>query len=92
MSTLKKIIYNCKQATFLIEKKALNKISFREELELRIHLFGCSMCKLYGKQSMAINDMVRQLFKDATAEAGTYTLDEDYKKQLQAKIEEELSK
>ncbi len=38
MSQLKKIQYNCKKATFLIEKKMLSRITFREHIELRIPL------------------------------------------------------
>jgi predicted anti-sigma-YlaC factor YlaD len=90
MGMLKKIQYNCKQATLLLEKKVYQQLSFREVIELRIHLAGCSMCRLYGKQSAMINNMVQQLFKDS--ESGSYKLDEDFKKQLQLRIEEELNK
>ncbi|QEM13120.1 hypothetical protein [Mucilaginibacter rubeus] len=88
MSYLKKVIYNCKQATFLIEKKQLKRLSFREEIELRIHLAGCGMCVLYNKQSRIINNMVKQLFHDSLK--NELKLDEDFKAELQAKIEEGL--
>jgi len=90
MNNLKKIIYNCKQATLLIEKKSFGKLSLREIIELRIHLFGCSFCRLYKKQSRAINDMVQELFK--SSRYSDYTLDDNYKKQLQDRIEEELNR
>lgn len=90
MGPLKKIIYNCKHATFLIEKKSLGKISFREEIELRIHLYGCSFCRLYSKQSKIINDMVLELFR-SSGNPGL-RLDDDYKRALQERIEEELNK
>ncbi|WP_121808250.1 hypothetical protein [Mucilaginibacter kameinonensis] len=88
MSYLKKVIYNCKQATFLIEKKQLKRLSFREEIELRIHLAGCGMCVLYNKQSRVINAMVQQLFHDSMK--SELKLDEAFKAELQAKIEEGL--
>lgn len=91
MSHLKKIIYNCKQATLLIEKKQIQSLTFRETIELRIHLAGCSMCKLYNKQSQVINIMVKQLFHNAM-QPGNITLDDDFKKDLQNRIEEELGK
>jgi hypothetical protein len=90
MNNLKKIIYNCKQATFLIEKKSFSKLSFREVLELRIHLYGCSFCKLYSKQSKVINDMVQQLFRSSIKPE--IRLDDGFKKELQERIEEELNK
>jgi hypothetical protein len=90
MSQLKKIQYNCKKATFLIEKKLISHITFREHIELRIHLLGCSVCRVYGKQSRIINDMVRQLFKSSMP--GEVKLDDSFKKELQERIEIELNK
>jgi len=90
MSQLKKIQYNCKKATFLIEKKMLSRITFREHIELRIHLMGCSVCRIYGKQSRIINDMVRQLFKSSMP--GEVKLDDSFKRELQERIEIELNK
>lgn len=90
MSYFKRIIYNCKQATLLIEKGQLKPLSFRETIELRIHLAGCSMCKLYNKQSHVINTMVQQLFHDSMQT--TFTLDDDFKTELQDRIEAELNK
>ncbi|MDP9048250.1 MAG: hypothetical protein M3N14_08945 [Bacteroidota bacterium] len=90
MNHLNKILNNCKQATFLIEKKSLNRLSFRETIELRIHLYGCSFCKLYGKQSHTINNMVHQLFHSTTQ--SNIRLDDNFKKELQERIEAELNK
>ncbi len=90
MGYLKRIIYNCKQATFLIEKKALSSLSLRETIELRIHLFGCGFCRLYKKQSHAINDMVQTLFKSSMQ--SNIKLDDGFKRILQERIEEELNK
>ncbi len=90
MSYLKRVIHNCKKATFLIDKKQMGSISFREHIELRIHLLGCSFCRIYGKQSKAINQMVRELFQSSKKPGAR--LDDDFKKELQDKIEEELNK
>jgi hypothetical protein len=90
MSYLKRIIYNCKQATLLIEKKELGKLSFREAIELRIHLHGCSFCRLYKKQSHVINKMVQELFKSSMQDS--VKLDDTFKQNLRERIEEELNK
>ena len=92
MNHLKKVIYNCKQATLLIEKKQLTKLSFRESIELRIHLGGCSMCKLYNKQSHMISTMVLRLYHDSMLRTSEAKLDEAFKKDLQDRIENELNK
>lgn len=89
-SELKKIAYNCKKATFLIEKKQVGSISNREKLELKIHLAGCSVCRIFEQQSTAINRMVKDLFH--SAQPGEYRLDDRFKKELQQQIDDKLEK
>jgi hypothetical protein len=90
MGPLKKITHNCKKATFLIEKKLIGRITLREHIELRIHLLGCSVCRVYKKQTGKINEMVRQFFYGSVKiDAG---LDDTFKKDLQERIEKELNK
>jgi hypothetical protein len=90
MEGLKKITHNCKHATFLIEKKLVGRLSFSERIFLKIHLIGCDVCKLYQKQTNRINEMIRELFNIRTTEPTR--LDENFKKELQDRIEEELNK
>ncbi|AMR30936.1 hypothetical protein A0256_05600 [Mucilaginibacter sp. PAMC 26640] len=90
MDGLKKIIYNCRQATFLVDKKLAGKISFREQIELRIHLTGCDACKLYVKQSEKIGLMISRLLNGAASAATG--LDDAFKNKLQLQIEDELNK
>ncbi|MBV8390980.1 MAG: hypothetical protein JO080_14340 [Mucilaginibacter sp.] len=90
MGPLKKITHNCHKATFLIEKKLIGRITLREEIELKIHLFGCSICRVYQHQTKKIAEMVRQLFSDALNTEKH--LDETFKKDLQDRIEDELDK
>jgi len=85
---LTKIAYNCRKATFLIEKKQIDTITFREQVELKIHLAGCSVCKLYQKQSHIINNMVKDLFLSSSQEI---KLDEDFKKKLQEQIQKQFN-
>ena len=90
MGPLKKITHNCHKATYLIEKKLIGRITLREHIELRIHLFGCSVCRIYQHQTKKISEMVSQLFHHP-ANADKH-LDENFKKDLQGRIEEELDK
>lgn len=90
MNGLKKIQYNCKKATFLIEKQQTGRITLREQLELKIHLSGCSVCKTFRRQSIIINQMVRNLFDNANEKV--LTLNEQFKQQLQEQIEDHLDK
>jgi len=83
---LKKIIYNCKQATFLIEKRMSGKITAPEAVQLQIHLAGCSICRTYQKQSLLINQLFTGFQSDKIK------LDDDFKAKLQQRIEKEINK
>ena len=86
MNKLTKIAYNCRKATFLIEKKQIGNLSLSEKIELKIHLAGCSVCRLFQQQSIVINTMVR------THLHGGIKLDDEFKKDLQDLIDKELNK
>jgi hypothetical protein len=90
MEALKKIANNCQHATYLIEKKLIGRLTLRERVFLKIHLFGCGICKLYQAQTQKINTMIRQLLHNAGAQDAK--LDETFKKELQERIEDELNK
>ncbi|RYY59311.1 MAG: hypothetical protein EOO05_13635 [Chitinophagaceae bacterium] len=88
MGNLKKIAYNCRKATLLIEKRQLSTLSIREKLELKIHLTGCSICRLYERQSVLINRQVKNLFTNTNQHP--QVLDDDYKNSLQEQIDQHL--
>lgn len=90
MGTIKKIQNNCHKATFLIEKKLIGHITLREKIELRIHLFGCGLCRTYQKQTIKISQLVRRLFSDSVN--SEKHLDDTFKKDMQDRIENELDK
>lgn len=90
MGELKNMIYNCREATFLIEKRLVGTITLREKVQLHIHLYGCSVCKLFNKQSIMINTMIKQLLKGGNPLE--IKLDDNFKSELQHKIEDELNK
>ncbi len=86
---IKKIAYNCKKATFLIEKQQIGSISSKEKIELKIHLKGCSICVRFMQQSSLINQMASKLLKTAPPDL---KLDEQFKMQLQVRISNQLGR
>jgi hypothetical protein len=88
MGRIKKIQYDCRHATYLIEKRQHTALTIRERIALYIHLSGCSVCRLFKQQSRWIDLMVRGLFR--SAEGRQNKLDDEYKRQLQDKINERL--
>jgi hypothetical protein len=87
MSKLKKIAYDCRKATLLIEKRQMGKLMLQERAELAIHLAGCSVCRLYQQQSIAINGMIKKLFSSKSAQS---RLDANFKDSLQQQINNHL--
>lgn len=87
---LKQIAYNCGKATFLIEKKQIGSITSREEMELKFHLAGCPVCRLFEEQSITINRLVKDLSNDPHHKEPA--LDENFKKVLQERIKQKLHK
>lgn len=90
MDELTKIAYNCKKATYLMEKQDIGKITLREKLELKIHLAGCQVCRVYQQQSAAINRIIKNMFHQPNAE--NIKLDDKFKNELQHLIDEQLQK
>ena len=88
MGVLKKIIYDCRHATFLIEKRQYRALTIRERIELAIHLSGCRVCRLFQRQSRWITRMLRSLFH--YAESQESRLNDEFKQQMQQKINERL--
>ena len=86
---IKKIAYNCRKATYLIEKQQIGNITLREKLELKIHLSGCAICVTFMQQSAVINQMARKL---VNANSNTLQLDEKFKERLQKRINSHLDK
>ena len=90
MNKLTKILYNCRKATFMIEKRMVKPLSFQENIELRLHLITCGVCRLYIKQSHKIDLMVKQILTNTPP--ANIRLDDDFKKELKVRIDDELNK
>lgn len=86
MKSNQEIEYDCKNATLLIEKELQTRLSIRESVELKLHLAGCSVCRLYQSQTIVIGSMVKQILNHRKGSA----LDNQYKAELQQQIEVEL--
>ena len=84
-----RIAYNCKKATYLIEKQQFGTITLQEKFQLELHLKGCGACAIFQKQSLLINQFVRNL---VLPEQHELKLGDGFKKQLQEKIGQKLDK
>jgi len=88
MGVIKRIQYNCRHATYLIEKRQETSLTLKERVQLFIHLMGCSVCRLFQQQSRTISRALQHLFQRSAEQ--THTLDETVKREMQEKINERL--
>lgn len=86
---IERIAYNCRKATLLIEKKQSIELTNREKLELKLHLAGCYICRVYEQQSILINGMMTKLLKGSEREI---TLDHSFKEDLKKRIGEKITR
>lgn len=90
MSKQNKMPYNCREATFLIEKQNLSTISIRQQHKLQLHLDACFVCEVFQQQSFLIDKMFKDHFFSKDAELPK--LDEKFKESLENRIVSELKK
>lgn len=66
------LFLSCFKATELIEKRLYIKLSFKENLQLKIHLMMCSACSRYEKQSLFLEKGIQNMkpSEDMTVDIG----------------------
>lgn len=79
---------SCKKATLLVEKRRGDSLSFAEKIQLNMHLKICDKCASYKKQSLFIDDVIKNN-KDVIFPKGT--LSNTSKEKMQGLIDESLN-
>lgn len=72
--TVQIILLSCLKATELLEKKFHFKLSFKERLQLKLHLAMCDICMNYQKQSKLIEKGIAVLHESKVNETDTQEL------------------
>lgn len=83
VSSNKKLMISCKDATMITIKKAEISVPFYDRLRLFIHLIICQYCRLFEKQ----NKIIDKLLKNWQT---SKRLSESDKNKLQQEIEKKL--
>lgn len=52
------LMFSCKKATELIEKKNFQALSFNEKIKLNVHTKMCNQCKTFEKQSILFDKVL----------------------------------
>lgn len=78
------VMLSCDTATLLITKSAYEKLSFRESMQLKMHLMGCKLCRLFNIQSEHLTHQINELTKQQGK-----TLSDSKKKEIQEAINQQ---
>lgn len=57
-------VLSCTKATYLIEKQLHTKLSFIEQIQLRIHLSMCSYCSNYSKKAELLDKLTKDIVQE----------------------------
>ncbi|MBE7175826.1 MAG: hypothetical protein INR69_05445 [Mucilaginibacter polytrichastri] len=87
---IRNAVFNCREATYIIEKKLEDSIGFRERLQLQIHFIRCEPCRLYRQQSGALDKLVTRVM-DETRTAHAPEPDQKTIARLQYEIDRHLN-
>lgn len=55
------MMLSCDTATFYISKRDYQKLSCKENLQLKMHLMGCKLCRAFNEQNAIITKKLNML-------------------------------
>ena len=56
-----RLMLSCDKATFFITKKDYQKLSCKENAQLKMHLMGCKLCRNFNDQNAILSDKIKAL-------------------------------
>lgn len=86
MNTMSKPFLSCKNATEFVEKKQHEKLTFKEGLQLKLHLMMCKICSAYEKQSLLIGKVLKKHFNTTAGTEDDVIKNEELKERIISKL------
>jgi len=62
MSYFNRILNNCSETSLLALKSKEEQLSFKQQFEIRFHIYFCKCCKNFEKQSGKIDESLKAFF------------------------------
>lgn len=82
MNLMNAMMLSCVKATELMEMKEFERLSFINNLQLKMHTSMCSGCRDYMKQSKLINELLSKSRSTSIVVENTEELEEPNTKKL----------
>lgn len=58
-NAMHRLMLSCDTATFFLTKKDYQKLSCKENMQLKMHLMGCKLCRTFKEQDAIISDKLK---------------------------------
>ncbi len=84
-SAMHSVMLSCDKATFFITKKEYVKLSCKENIQLKMHLMGCKLCRSFGEQNAIISEKLNALQENPPQEK----LSDDKKLEIQQSLDKQ---
>ena len=85
MNIYKKLVHGCEEATLLAIRSKEEKLPVRKKMQLHFHLWVCSCCSNFVKQSERIDSSMQRYFQEA-GEHPPFLASEALKSSLREKL------
>ena len=85
MSYLKKILNNCSETSLLALRAKEEKLSLKDKLVTRFHIYFCKCCQNFEKQSDVIDHSLKAFFKQMDSD-NKVKASEEFKNRLKEKL------
>lgn len=83
-----RLMIHCEHARFLSSKSELQKLGFKEKIQLFIHQFICKSCRVFDKQQKKLCSLIRQSFTNKKS----IEMDKNKKDAIEQKLHDLTSK
>ena len=72
----------CQEITEMLERSSVEKLSFMNTMNVKFHLIICKACKMYSKDSIAMDQLLTKRFKKIDQYSFTKLEKENLKQKL----------
>ncbi len=80
------MMISCYDATFLISKTEIDRISTKDKINLKLHLMGCKYCRRYKNQVRLISETIKKAKNNIEKGNYFYSLSPKQKSDIQSII------
>lgn len=79
---IKLFIVPCQRATYLMAKQTLTKLSMRERMQLRMHMWKCGWCQDYDTEHQLLDTVLSKMKQDVELSKYYFSMTPEQKQKI----------